>query len=83
MLNPSSSSYLQFNDKRAKSLRSLISPLRQTTPIGTFHFSSSKSLELWSPYEVAVFESSISVIGKDFFTIAKLVCFFVVRVETS
>ena len=82
MLNPSSSSYMQFNDKRAKSLRSLISPLRQTTPIGTFRFSSSKSLELWSPYEVAVFESSISVIGKDFFTIAKLVCFFVVRVET-
>ncbi|KAK8815436.1 hypothetical protein WA158_003648 [Blastocystis sp. Blastoise] len=50
-----------FFSRRVHSLKALVSKLRPMIPA-----------ENWTPYEIAVFESAVSVMGKEFHTIAKL-----------
>ena len=57
--DPSSS---RFAVERFSTLGYLLSPLRRPTVI-----------EKWSPYEVAVFEGSLSLFGKDFWQASKLI----------
>ncbi len=52
----------RFSVERISALGYILSPLRRASTI-----------EKWSPYEVAVFEGSLSLFGKDFWQASKLI----------